>query len=377
MITKQAPRQHRRDTWITLGLGVLGVLVYGGTVFHYDYFAALQRGEDGQAAMRMLDQMRRPFLALKQAEFRQSQSAGDASAIADIDRAISDGRRKLTGYLALASYNEQARQLVLLLQARYEEWATLELELLRIRAALAAGPGLGAEHNEMDELVYKNSSAFLTVMAVLGDGEEPINQDIDAGLAAARGLLVSSLAFIAYLIVLAFWRERRSHASELRLHVLAHSDSLTGLANRLLLDDRISVAISVARRYGHRLGIIYFDLDGFKAVNDELGHDAGDAVLKEVAVRLLKQTREMDTVARVGGDEFIVLMTNLRNKEDVHGAAGKLQAALELPFELRDRSFPLRASIGIAVFPDDGELPLQLLKHADAAMYEHKQRTRH
>jgi len=205
------------------------------------------------------------------------------------------------------------------------------------------------------------------VMDVLGDGEKPIHHDIDAGAAAVRGLLVSSLTFIAYLIAVAFWREwvrhrreRLRYESDLRLHRLAHMDSLTGLANRVLLEDRFSVAIAAARRYRHRLGILYLDLDGFKEVNDKMGHEAGDSVLKEVALRLQKHTRDMETVARVGGDEFVVLTTNLRDIADARVVADKLQAALNQPFELRGKPYPLRASIGIAIFPDDGEQPLVL-----------------
>jgi diguanylate cyclase (GGDEF)-like protein len=153
-------------------------------------------------------------------------------------------------------------------------------------------------------------------------------------------------------------------------------DSLTGLANRVLLDDRFSIAIAAARRYGHRIGILYLDLDGFKEVNDGMGHEAGDSVLKEVALRLKQHTREMDTVARVGGDEFVVLITNLRDTADARVTADKLQAALNQPFELRGKPYPLRASMGIAIFPDDGEQPVQLLKHADAAMYDTKRMTK-
>lgn len=383
MMAKQVTGQHRRDTWITLWLVILGALLYGFTVFQYDYFRVLKRGENGQAAIQMLDQMRRPFLVLKQAELRLLQSAGESSAISGTESAIHDGRQKLSEYLEFASYNEEVRKKVVQLEASYEAWVSLELELVRRRAFLAAGPGMWTEHGEVDALVHRNSSAFLTVMDVLGDGEKPIHHDIDAGAGAVRGLLASSLTFIAYLIAAAFWREwvrhrreRLHYESELRLHHLAHMDSLTGLANRVLLDDRISVAIAAARRYGHRLGILYLDLDGFKNVNDELGHDAGDSVLKEVALRLQKHTRQMDTVARVGGDEFVVLMTNLRDTADARVGADKLQAALNQPFELRGKPYPLRASMGIAIFPDDGEQSAQLLKHADAAMYEAKRMTK-
>ena len=383
MMAKQVTGQHGRDTWITLWLVILGAVLYGFTVFQYDYFRVLKRGQNGQVAIQMLDQMRRPFLALKKAELRLLESAGESSAISGIESAIHDGRQKLSEYLEFASYNEEVRKEVVQLEASYEAWVSLELELVRRRAFLAAGPGMWTGHGELGALVHRNSSAFLTVMEVLGDGEKPIHHDTDAGVAAVRGLQASSLTFIAYLIAMVFWREwvkrrqeRLRYESDLRLHRLAHMDSLTGLANRVLLEDRLSVAIAAARRYGHRVGIVYLDLDGFKEVNDKMGHETGDSVLKEVALRLQKHTREMDTVARVGGDEFVVLTTNLRNMADARVVADKLQAALNQPFELRGKPYPLRASMGIAIFPDDGEQPAQLLKHADDAMYETKRMTK-
>jgi len=379
MPAKQVTDQHRKDTWIAFWLVILGAVLFGVTVFQYDFFRTLKRGENGQAAIQMLDEMRRPFLALKQAELRLLQSAGEASAISGIETAIRDGRQTLLKYLKFASYNEEVRKEVVHLEASYEAWVSLELELVRRKTYLVAGPGTWAEHADLDALVYRNSSAFLTVMDVLGDGEKPIHHDIEAGAAAVRGLLASSLTFIAYLLAVGFWREwmkrrqeRLHYESELQLHRLAHMDSLTGLANRVLLNDRFSVAIAAARRYGHRVGILYLDLDGFKEVNDKMGHEAGDSVLKEVALRLQKHTRDMDTAARIGGDEFVVLATNVRDMADVRIVSDKLQAALSQPFELHGKPYPLRASMGIAIFPDDGEQPVQLLEHADAAMYKAK-----
>ena len=107
-------------------------------------------------------------------------------------------------------------------------------------------------------------------------------------------------------------------------------------------------------------------------MNDELGHEAGDSVLKEVASRLQTHTRDMDTVARVGGDEFVVLATDLPDTAGARVLGEKLRSALNQPFELRGKSYRLRASMGIAIFPDDGGRPAQLLEHADAAMYETK-----
>lgn len=379
MMAEQVTNQLGKESWIALWLVVFSTLLYGITVLQYDYWGELKRGEAGEAAIKKLDQMRRPLLDLKKAEARLLRSAGDSSVIPDVESAIHDGRQMLSEYLMVASYNEELRKKVVQFEANYEAWVSLELELVGKGKFIAADSGIWAKHAELDALVHRNSAAFLDVMDVLGSGEIPIHDDIAAGAAATNGLLVSSLTFIAYLISVAVWqgwaknrRERQHYESEIQLHRLAHTDSLTGLANRILLDDRISVAIAAARRYGHRLGVLYLDLDGFKKVNDEQGHDAGDAVLTEVASRLQKNTRQTDTVARVGGDEFVVLMTDLVDTAEVHVWAEKLRAVLNQPFELSGKPYPLRASIGIAIYPEDGEQPLQLLKHADAAMYEAK-----
>lgn len=383
MLGKQVTGHHRRDTWIAIWLGIVGALLYGLTVFQSDYIQLIERGEAAQAAIEALDQMRRPFLELKQAEVRLMESAGESSTISGVEKAIDDGRHELSQYVDLASYNKELQKAVARLEASYKVWVSLELELVRKRAFLVAGSDTLTEHRELDALALRNSSAFLAVMDVLGEGEKPIHRDIAAGTAALYGLLASSLTLIAYLVLVVFWREvafrkreRLCYESDLQLHRLAHRDSLTGLANRVLFDDRISVAIATAHRYGHRLAILYLDLDGFKNVNDELGHDAGDSVLKEVALRLQKHTRKSDTVARLGGDEFAVLITNMQDAAGARVRADKFHAALDQPFELRGKPYLLRASIGIAIFPDDGEQAQLLLKHADAAMYEAKRMTK-
>lgn len=358
-----------------LVLAALGFMLYGFTIFYFDYFRLLKQGENGKAAIQMLDQMRRPFLALKQAELYLMQSAYDASALSKIENSISDGSQKLAEYLELASYNKEAQKQVLHLKSSYESWVSLELELARISAA----GGMRTDYRKMDTLLQKNSAAFLTVMDVLGDGEGPIHHDIEAGAAAARDLLISSLIFIAYLIAVVFWREwvrhrreRQYYEKELQLSRLALMDGLTGLANRTLLDDRLSLAIAKARRDNHRLGILYFDLDGFKPINDELGHEVGDSVLKEVALRLKEHTREMDTVARVGGDEFIVVTPNLRGEDEARLIADKIQIALSQPLTLCGKQYQISASLGIAMYPENGEQAAQLIKHADTAMYQAK-----
>ncbi len=376
---KQGYDWLRNDTLIAFLLAILGALVYGVTIFQSDYFENMQRGENGRVADQMLDHMRRPFLTLMEAEVNMLQSTEEASAISDINEAIYDGRQMLSTYLKFASYNEELQEKVMQLKASYEAWASLELELANKKAAHLVDPGNRTEHGELDVLVDRSLSAFLNVMDALGDGEKPIHDDIEAGAAAVRGLLVSTVVFIAYLIALAFWREwsnarrqRRHYETVRQLFRLSHTDSLTGLANRVIFEDRFSAAIAAARRYGRCVGVLYLDIDKLKEVNDKMGHQAGDSVLREVAMRLQKYTREMDTAARVGGDEFVVLVTHLKHKADARAVADKLSTALSQPFELSGKQYSPRVSIGIAVFPDDGEQPGQLIYHADSAMYEAK-----
>lgn len=154
---------------------------------------------------------------------------------------------------------------------------------------------------------------------------------------------------------------------------LAHYDTLTGLPNRRLLHDRIQMAITQARRDKSRLGLMLVDLDRFKPVNDELGHAAGDEVLKDVARRMHLCLRESDTLARVGGDEFVVLLPGVILDEDAVLVAEKMRAALSEPFDLSGgHTVSIGCSIGLAVFPEHGKDEKHLLSNADEAMYAAK-----
>ena len=157
-----------------------------------------------------------------------------------------------------------------------------------------------------------------------------------------------------------------------RLRSLAYYDLLTDLPNRLLFRDRLRYAIAQARRDKHRLALMFLDLDRFKTINDTLGHSTGDALLRTVADRIKCHVRESDTVARLGGDEFTILLPNLGGKRDVTPVANKLIEVLASPMEVEGQNLYVTASIGIALFPDDGDDEESLLKHADTAMYRAK-----
>jgi len=161
--------------------------------------------------------------------------------------------------------------------------------------------------------------------------------------------------------------------TEERVQHLAHHDQLTDLPNRALLSDRLAQAVAQARRDRGTLALMFLDLDQFKPVNDTLGHDVGDLLLKEVALRLQSCVpRESDTVSRLGGDEFVILLAQMDKAADAVVVAGKILAALQRPFAIGPHEIGISASLGIAVYPQHGEDVNRLLKNADTAMYHAK-----
>jgi diguanylate cyclase (GGDEF)-like protein len=167
-----------------------------------------------------------------------------------------------------------------------------------------------------------------------------------------------------------------SRAAEERIRHLAQHDPLTDLPNRALFSDRLDQALAHARRDGQHLAVMFMDLDNFKPINDNLGHGIGDRLLQQVAVRLRDSLRESDTVARVGGDEFIALLRRTRDASDALAVAEKLGDTFAQPFDIDGHSIRISASIGIALYPDHGRNDIELLKHADEAMYEAKRQGR-
>jgi diguanylate cyclase (GGDEF)-like protein/PAS domain S-box-containing protein len=156
---------------------------------------------------------------------------------------------------------------------------------------------------------------------------------------------------------------------EQQLNHIATHDTLTGLPNRMLFIDRLGVALAQSKRNRHKLAVMMLDLDNFKNVNDTLGHMVGDQLLKEVGYRLSGLLRQNDTVARLGGDEFIVLLSDLERMEDVIQVAKKILKAFHQPFVCDNHKLTSNTSIGIAIYPDDGEDIDSLLKKSDMAMY--------
>jgi len=154
-----------------------------------------------------------------------------------------------------------------------------------------------------------------------------------------------------------------------RLEVLATRDVLTGLPNRALFHDRFEHALAVARRSGRLLAVLSMDLDRFKRINDEMGHQAGDAVLVETARRLTAAVRASDTVSRFGGDEFVLLLEDLEDAQDARAAAEAILEAMRAPFLVEGRELNVRASLGVSLYPQDGDSLKIILRRSDEALY--------
>jgi diguanylate cyclase (GGDEF)-like protein len=164
--------------------------------------------------------------------------------------------------------------------------------------------------------------------------------------------------------------------TKIQLEHLVHHDALTNLPNRVLLQDRLGQAIELARRQGRRLAVMFMDLDQFKHVNDSLGHAVGDQLLQSVAQRLVGCVRQSDTVSRQGGDEFVLLLPVIEHAEDAARSAQKVLAALGPPHHIDHNDLHIGASIGISIYPDDGQDAETLIKCADSAMYHAKENGR-
>ncbi len=171
-------------------------------------------------------------------------------------------------------------------------------------------------------------------------------------------------------------REDDLQRSSETMKYLSDHDALTNLPNRRFLEVRLEHAIALSKRNSMQVVILFFDFDHFKQINDTLGHNVGDNLLKVVASRLKKNLRDTDTLARIGGDEFIILMEEVSEIEDVHRVVQKVVEDFKTPFIVDEHKISVTASIGIAVYPDDGEDSVTLIKHADLAMYQSKERGR-
>jgi diguanylate cyclase (GGDEF)-like protein/PAS domain S-box-containing protein len=164
--------------------------------------------------------------------------------------------------------------------------------------------------------------------------------------------------------------------AERQLAYIATHDALTGLPNRVLFSDRLNLALAQAQRHQHKLAVLLLDLDRFKDINDTLGHSVGDQFLRVTGKRLKGLLRKSDSLARMGGDEFLFLVTEIARPENATEVARKILDAFQEPFLVDDHELRTTASIGVTIFPDDGVDADTLLKNADIAMYRAKQKGR-
>jgi diguanylate cyclase (GGDEF)-like protein/PAS domain S-box-containing protein len=220
--------------------------------------------------------------------------------------------------------------------------------------------------NPMGIAIREDRTVLLAPNSLLlrEDGVEAAIEDSAAPIHDRHGKVTGA--------VMVFHDVSTTRALSLNLAHQAQHDSLTDLPNRLLLDDRLTHAMVTARRHGTKLAVLYLDLDRFKNVNDSIGHDIGDRLLQIVAHRLLSCVRGSDTVSRLGGDEFVILLSEVAAGQDAAVSADKVLRAVSAPVDIDGHHLHPSASIGIAIFPDDGEDAVSLLKHADFAMYHAK-----
>jgi len=220
--------------------------------------------------------------------------------------------------------------------------------------------------NPMMMAIRENKTVGLTPNCVLirRDGLEAAIEDSAAPIHDRRGQVTGA--------VMVFHDVSVARALSLRMSYLAQHDSLTDLPNRILLNDRVTQAIALACRHRQKLALLFLDVDRFKHINDSLGHDIGDRLLQSVARRLHVCVRSSDTVSRQGGDEFVILLSEMSQQLDAAACADKILASLSTPHGIDQHELHLTVSIGIAIYPEDGTDARTLLKNADFAMYHAK-----
>jgi diguanylate cyclase (GGDEF)-like protein/PAS domain S-box-containing protein len=220
--------------------------------------------------------------------------------------------------------------------------------------------------NPMASAIRENKTVGLTPNCILirRDGVEAGIEDSAAPIHDRRGQVTGA--------VMVFHDVSTARALSLRMSYLAQHDSLTDLPNRILLKDRLTQAMALAHRRRQKLAVLFLDVDRFKHINDSLGHAIGDRLLQSVAQRLFACVRSSDTVSRQGGDEFVVLLSQVTQAEDSAVCANKILLALGAPYRIDQHELHVTVSIGIVTYPDDGTDAETLMKHADFAMYHAK-----
>lgn len=235
---------------------------------------------------------------------------------------------------------------------------------------LVDGATRESKPNPLERVLQQDKPMKLAAGTILlrRDGSEAAIEDAAMPIRDLHGHIVGA--------VIVFHDITAAKAMTQKMAHLAQHDFLTNLPNRVLLNDRIAQAISLAKRHGTRLAILFLDLDNFKHINDSLGHATGDKLLQSVAKQLTASVRDSDTVSRQGGDEFVILIAEDRYAQDAALVADKILAALSMAHSISQYELHVTTSIGISIYPNDGEDAETLIKNADTAMYQAKEKGR-
>jgi diguanylate cyclase (GGDEF)-like protein len=245
--------------------------------------------------------------------------------------------------------------------------------LARVGSALLMGFAIsGMHYTGMAAAEFAPDSICLAAASGGSLNKQMLAVLIGVATVSILGITLAISAFDSQLAARAAKHAESLQAANEQLRNIALYDSLTGLPNRLLFDDRMEQAMVRSGRSGRPCALMFVDLDRFKPVNDTFGHHVGDELLKAAAGRLVNCVRKEDTVARAGGDEFIVVVSELTKREDAALIGGKILEQLSRPFSVERHELEISCSIGISVFPEDGKTLLELLNNADVAMYHAK-----
>jgi len=314
--------------------------------------------------------------AIKDAQGRvlyRAASVQDISQLKAVEKALQDSRALLQATLDNSPYliwlKDTAGRFIAINQAFLDSTGKQSaLEVLGKTDADLWPEHLAMKYQADDEEVIASGRQKMTEEQALDQGRSVWMETFKTPVFDAAGALLGVTGFLRDITERKLAEEKMRHQ--------AYYDMLTELPNRVLFSDRTQQAIIHARREKAHLAVMFLDLDRFKSVNDVFGHDIGDVLLREVARRILSCVRESDTVARIGGDEFCVLLPGIENEKDVAIVAEKILHALRQPFLLKNHSIRIGCSIGIASYPADGRDETTLLKNADIAMYWAKERGR-
>ena len=324
---------------------------------------------------------------LRQFRVKIAVPLGDHEARIEMDKANPDIRKVRQGFVRGGNHMDDVDGMfelytrfrwVAFMQRATRAWSAADGYIIQLERA---GSLLQSEI-ESPSPSDENIQSIMAEIAMINDRVTPIENEFVAALSEAsrttyrllQTIMLGAtpgLLILGTILSMRILQQKRN--ADDRVHHIAFHDDLTSLPNRLMLNQRLDLALSRHRRAGTQLAVLFMDLDRFKVINDSLGHEVGDVLLCQVADRLRAQSREGDTVARMGGDEFVVLIENPENLRDISACARRLVEQLSAPYTLGKKDCHVTLSIGISVFPSDGSDSQALLKAADVAMYRAKQ----